>query len=505
MSNKNARKTSSDKKGIKGFFKARRTRMGAAFISVTVLVIAAVVLLNVIFGVLSDRSAMYIDVTANRNYKLQQATLDYINDLNKDVDIYVLANEDDLLNNNSANYLYYVQANQLLHEFDYNSDKIHLHYVDLVKNPTFLAAYPNVNRSQTHMMLITCGDNYTTLDPTDVFGYDTKTYQEEGYMSVKSQHLEQSVTSAILKVSESERVTVSILSGQDEEDCSAFAARLSMNAYDVEIVNLYTGDISEKSRCLIIYKPAADIDKEMYQTISKWLDNDGKYGHNVMYFPNDEVKVDLFPNLNALIADYGMEVDYAYIFEKDENHLIPGNNLNNSLFDYADEEFTKNLTHKEKKIILGGARGTMPIKTLDTAVATSLLVSSDNVDRFDIASQELGNVEGTLCGAAIGRKGKSVATGEDSAVVVVGSYYAVSNLYLTADTYNNTEYFINMMNTLTENKNTGIIIEGKDPTSTELGISAKSDLSFLGALVRFILPGLVLIAGLIVWIRRRHQ
>ena len=93
MSNKNARKTSSDKKGIKGFFKARRTRMGAAFISVTVLVIAAVVLLNVIFGVLSDRSAMYIDVTANRNYKLQQATLDYINDLNKDVDIYVLANE----------------------------------------------------------------------------------------------------------------------------------------------------------------------------------------------------------------------------------------------------------------------------------------------------------------------------------------------------------------------------------------------------------------------------
>ena len=147
----------------------------------------------------------------------------------------------------------------------------------------------------------------------------------------------------------------------------------------------------------------------------------------------------------------------------------------------------------------------MPIKTLDTAVATSLLVSSDNVDRFDIASQELGNVEGTLCGAAIGRKGKSVATGEDSAVVVVGSYYAVSNLYLTADTYNNTEYFINMMNTLTENENTGIIIEGKDPTSTELGISAKSDLSFLGALVRFILPGLVLIAGLIVWIRRRHQ
>ena len=503
MSNQNKKNT--PRKGFKGFIGSRRTRIGATYIGVTVLVIAAVVLVNVIFAVLSDRSAMYIDVTANRNYKLQSVTVDYIEDLKKDVDIYVLVNEEDLLDKNSGNYMYYVQANQLLHEFEYNSDKIHLHYVDLVKNPTFLTAYPNVNRSQTHMMLVSCGDNYTALDPTDVFGYDTKTYQEEGYMSVTSQHLEQSVTSAILKVSESDRVVVTILSGQDEDDCSAFAARLNMNAYDVETVNLYTGKISEKSKCLIIYKPVSDIDKELYQVISKWLENNGKYGHHVLYFPNDDIKTELFPNLNALLADYGMEVDYAYIFEKDENHLIPGNNLNNSLFDYADTEFTENLNNKEKKIILGGVRGTMPIKVIDPTIASALLVSSDNIDRFNIASQELEDVEGMLNGAAIGRKGNAVDTGADSSVVVVGSYYAVSNLYLTADSYNNTEYFINMVNVLTQNEDMGILIEGKDPASTELGIGAKSDLTFLSVLIRFVIPGLVLLTGLILWIRRRHQ
>lgn len=501
--NKRSSKKPSTKKGFKQFITARNTRRGATSVGITVLLIAAIVLVNAVLAILSDRSAMYIDVTANRNFKLQSMTIDYIKTLDKDVDIYVLAAEEDLENNSSANYAYYVQANRLLHEFDYNSDKIHLHYVDLVKDPTFLTAYPNVNRSQSHMMLVSCGENYTTLDPTDVFGYDTETYQDEGYMVVQSQHVEQSVTSAILKVSDAERVTVSVLTGLDEEDCSAFAARLSMNAYDVETVNLYTGQISEKSQFLIIYKPLADIDKDIYDTISKWLDNDGKYGHHVIYFPNDDVSVELFPNLNTLLADYGMEVDYAYIFEKDTDHLVPGNNLNNSLFDYADADFTADLANQEKKIIMGGVRGTMPIKILDPKIASSMLVSSEDVERFDIKSQTLGEYDGAMCGAAIGRKGG--ASGVNSSVVAVGSYYAISNLYLTANTYNNSAYFINMFNVLSEKQDTGILIEGKDPTSTELGVSSKGDLTFLSALVRFILPGLVLIAGLVVWIRRRHQ
>ena len=501
--NKRSSKKPSSKKGFKQFITARNTRRGATSVGITVLLIAAIVLVNAVLVILSDRSAMYIDVTANRNFKLQSMTIDYIKTLDKDVDIYVLAAEEDLENNSSANYAYYVQANRLLHEFDYNSDKIHLHYVDLVKDPTFLTAYPNVNRSQSHMMLVSCGENYTTLDPTDVFGYDTETYQDEGYMVVQSQHVEQSVTSAILKVSDAERVTVSVLTGLDEEDCSAFAARLSMNAYDVETVNLYTGQISEKSQFLIIYKPLADIDKDLYDTISKWLDNDGKYGHHVIYFPNDDVSAELFPNLNTLLADYGMEVDYAYIFEKDTDHLVPGNNLNNSLFDYADADFTADLANQEKKIIMGGVRGTMPIKILDPKIASSMLVSSEDVERFDIKSQTLGEYDGAMCGAAIGRKGG--ASGVNSSVVAVGSYYAISNLYLTANTYNNSAYFINMFNVLSEKQDTGILIEGKDPTSTELGVSSKGDLTFLSALVRFILPGLVLIAGLVVWIRRRHQ
>lgn len=498
-------KNKSAKNSLKSFFTSRNTRRGITSLGVTILLIAAIVLINVILAIVSSHKALYVDVTADRNYKLQSATVNFIKDLDKDVDIYVLANEEDLEDPNSTNYQYYVQANRLLHEFEYNSPHIRLHYVDLVKNPTFLSAYPNVNRAQTHMMLLSCGANYTTLDPTDVFSYDTETYQQQGYMVVNAQHVEQSVATAILKVTDAERVTIGILQGQDEADCSAFAARLSMNAYDVENVDLYTDSLSEKCDALIIYKPLADIDEDIYKTLTAWLLNNGEYGKSVIYFPNDDLDQSLFPNLNALLADYGMAVDYAYIFEEDSDHLVPGNNLNNSLFDYDDTAFTDGLTGKNKKIIMGGERGTMPITILDNSVAEPMLVSSDNVELFNIKTQELESVDGVLCGAAIGRKGGSSSTGANSNVVAVGSYYAVSNLYLTADTYNNAAYFINMINVLTENDNAGVIIEGKDPTSAELGVSSVSDISFLSVLIRFIIPGLVLIIGLAVWLRRRHK
>ena len=501
MSNK--KQSSASKNGRKGFLSSRSTRRGLTSVGVTVLVIAAVILLNVILAILSSHRAMYVDVTANRTYKLQSATVDYLNGLDRDVDIYVLASEEDLTTTASTNYQYYVQANRLLHEFEYSSDRINLHYVDLVKNPTFLSQYPNVNRSQSHMLLIVCGENYTTLDPTDVFSYDTDTYEEQGYMVVNSQHVEQSVTTAILNVTDAEHVAVGVLEGHDEADSSAFTSRLLMNAYDVESVNLYTGDIPAKTEFLIIYKPLTDIDEDEYKKLGDWLNNDGKYGHNIVYFPNDDLDTALYPNLNALLSDYGMAVSYSYIFEKDEDHLIPGNNLNNSLFDYADNTFTEDLSNKSKKIIMGGERGTLAIDVLDTTVAAPMLNSSDNVSRYDIKTQELQDVDGVLCGAAVGRKGG--ASGVNSSIVVVGSYYAVSNLYLTANTYNNAAYFVNLFNVLSEKTDAGIIIEGKDPTATELGVSSAGDISFLGILVRFIIPAIVLIAGLIIWIRRRHR
>lgn len=501
MSKKNEKKPSP----IKRLFSSRNTRQGAVSVAVTAAIIAAVILLNAVIAIIASRTPLYLDVTANRNYKLQSVTVDYIRSLDKDVDIYVLAEEsnfDDFeAQSNYDIYQYYVQANRLLHEFENNSDKIHLHYVNTDKNPTFLQKYKNINRSDPHMILIECGDNYNVLDAQDLFS--TTTDSSTGTTTIYSQHVEQAVVSSILKAADDKHITVTVADGLGSGDCSAFTARLSMNAYDIENVNLSVADPSEESRFIIIFMPEADIDEATFKKLSDWLYNDGQYGHNIIYFPNDYIDAAQFANLNALLSDYGMAIDYGYIFEENTEYLIPGAdiNLNTSLFDYADVDFTANLTNPSKKVIMG-EYGTLSIDILDSSVASSMLVSSSDVSLYDIKAKELKEAEGPLCGAAVGRKGGS--SGVNSSVVTIGSSFAVSNLYLTAKSYNNEEYFINMFNVLADN-DVSIIIEGKDPTSTELGVDSQKDVQTLQVLVVYIIPGLVLIAGLIIWFRRRHK
>ena len=417
---KNASKKPSgqSKKGFVGFITARNTRRGMTSIGVTVLLVASIVLVNVIMAVLSDRSAMYIDVTEQRSYKLQSKTVGYIDALEKDVDIYVLANEEDLENSASSNYQYYLQANRLLHEFEYNSKRIRLHYVDLVKDPTFLSAYPNVDRSVTHMLLIACGENYTTLDPTDVFGYDTDTYQKEGYLVVQSQHVEQSVTSAILKVTDDVRITVSVLTGLDEGDASAFASRLAMNAYDVESVDLQSGSISKESQFVIIYKPGADLDEAAYQALSDWLVNENQYGHHILYFPNDELDTAFYPNLNKLLADCGMEVRYGYICENDTDYLVDSSDHFTSVFRYADTAFTDGLTTTSRPVVMGAV---MPVAILDPSAATAILTSSEEVEFENLSTHTRESAEPPLVGAAIGRKGGSVSGSTSIEVIWAGT------------------------------------------------------------------------------------
>ena len=77
--------------------------------------------------------------------------------------------------------------------------------------------------------------------------------------------------------------------------------------------------------------------------------------------------------------------------------------------------------------------------------------------------------------------------------------------YLSTGAYNNAAYFVNLFNVLADRDDVSVIIEGKDPSSNELGVTSQGSIAFPAILVRFIIPIAVLAAGLIIWIRRRHK
>lgn len=488
--------------------KSRKLTRGAMSILLTALFIAAVVLVNIILSVITDTHPLYIDVTENASYQLQKETKEYLDEIKDPVDIYVLQKEADFESGDSSTYKYRVQANKLIHAIDNNSDNITLHYVDLAAEPTFTTPYTQVDWTKSHAVLVTSGELYRAVDLTDLFTFDQDQYSQYGTIVITGQKVEQALTTAIVNVTTKEKTKVTVLTGQGEQDLSAFTKLLENNAYEVETVSLLNESISEDSEFVIIYDPDVDLDDKAYETLTKWLDNDGNFGHNLFYFPNDQHELSDFPNLNALLADYGMEMQYGYIYENSENHVIPGANHYISIYDYGDDTtYTENLRNPSIPVVM---MLTMPVKITDETMAKPLLKSSDKSFLFprDMKEEDLKSFEPkteSLNGAAIGIRNDGKDGGKNSSVVVIGSYDALTTNYLSSTAYNNAAYFVNLFNTLSNREDISVVIEGKDPSSKELGITSMNAIMFPSILVRFVIPIAVLVIGLIIWIRRRHQ
>lgn len=499
-------KANKEKKG--NIFKQRGTRRGAVSILLTVLFIAAVVILNILLAAITEKHPLYIDVTENASYQLQSQTEEYLDQVTEPVEIYVLQKETDFESGDSSSYKYRVQANKLIHAIANSNDNIELHYVDLAADPTFTSAYPQVNWTESHAVLVKSGDLYRAVDMTDLFSFDQEQYNYYGTVVINGQHVEQALLTAIMNVTTTDKTKVTVITGQGEQDLSAFTTLLENNAYEVETVSLLNGTISEDSEFAIIYDPDVDIDENIYTTLSKWLENGGKYGHHLFYMPNDQHPLSDYPNLNALLADYGMEMRYGYIYENNNSYLIPGADHYLSIYDYGeDTTYTDGLRNSSIPVVM---MLTMPVTITDTTMATPLLLSSEDSFFFplDLSEEEAESFNPNtekLNGAAIGVHNDGTDEGKNSSVVVIGSYEALRSNYLSISSYNNAAYFVNLFNTLSDRDDVSIVIEGKDPSANELGVTSLDAIAFPSILVRFVIPIAILVVGLIIWIRRRHR
>ena len=502
--------TSEKKKGgLKKLFRSRSARRGAAAVALTALVIAGVVLINLVLAAVTNTHPLYIDVTENSSFRLQPETVEFASSVKSDVSVYILQSEANFESGDSTNYRYYVQANKLVHAIANSSDHIDLHYVDLTSNPTFTKDYPNVNWTQSHIALVVSGKNYQAVDLTDMFSFDEQQFQYYGTYVINGQHVEQALMTAIMNVTAESKTKVTLLSGQGEQNMSAFTTLLENNAYEVETVSLLNGDISADSNFLIVFDPEVDIDSDTYTKISDWLKNDDKFGHHLLYFPNDQHDLSEYPNFNALLTEYGMELRNGYIYENSNDHLIPGYNHYISIMDYAEEDdtFKKGLRSTEIPVVMSL---TMPVNITDESLATPLLTSTDQAFFFpkDITEEEAEKFDPKtekMNSVVIGKHSDGTEGGNSSSVIVVGSYDSLTGSYLSSTAYNNAAFFVNIFNTLAKRENVSVVIEGKNPSSNSLGLTSVDAILFPSLLVRYIIPIAVLLVGVIIWIRRRYR
>lgn len=496
-------KPQKEKGKFKKFMKSRKAKHGTVAMAITALVIVMVIVLNIIIGLLVNRFPdLELDLTSNNSFALQDDTIDYVSHLNNDVTVYILMEKDKF----EGQGTYFVQAQKMLNKMASKSDgKIKIKYVDLTSNPSFTSNYPNVDwqsSSANNIVLVESGKQYKVLTLTDCFEYDEQTYNYYGTYSFTGTKIEQAVVTAILNVTTDDKVVVDMIKGNNEQDYSSLKSLLENNAYQVNEVSLATGDFDKDAKVAIMYAPSVDLDEKIVEKLSTWLSNDGKYGRSLIYVPTADMGE--MPNLDDFLKEWGMSIDRGYVFETDETALVNANSPYAFTVSYGDY-YKDNLKNSKIPVVVSESHA---VNITDENTAHALLKTTNKAGVLPIDADKSWDYKDAITGNGENVAAEGVMTNEDkksSRVVVFGSYVMFSDTIMQYNSFNNSAYFMNVINTIADKEDVGITIESKSIDNTELGITDVATQNTMLVVFVIVIPIAILVAGFVFWLRRRNR
>ena len=486
-------------KGLKAFLKSRKARHGSLAVAIVVGFVALIVVINIVVGLLVERFPnLKADFTANNAYALQDETVDYLSHMTKDAKLYILSSEDRFEEGGQ----YFVQAKNLLEKMLAVSDgKLTLEYVDVTTNPSFTGKYTNIDwKSSDVLAVIESGDQYQALTLDDCFTYDADYYQMYGYRQYTSTTIEQAVVTGILNVATEDKVVVDFLTGIGEADFTSLKSILTNNAYQVNEVSLLTSELDEDAKFTVIFAPTVDLDESIVEKLEKWLENDGKYGRNLIYIPSPE-NINA-PNADALVEEWGMKLTEGFVFETGEDHLLSGGDYFAFITDYGDY-YTENLRNKDIPVMVYQTRG---VEITSENDAHALLNTSNRAGVMPYEPADDWDFNDAISGKPIAVAAESVKKGSEaeSRLILFGSDRMLSSTFMNLNSFNNAAYVMNIFNTISDKSDESIVIEGKSLADSELGVTDVNTTTAMMIIFVIVIPLGILIAGIIVWIRRRH-
>lgn len=496
-------KPQKEKGKFKKFMKSRKAKHGTVAMAITALVIVMVIVLNIIIGLLVNRFPdLELDLTSNNSFALQDDTIDYVSHLNNDVTVYILMEKDKF----ESQGTYFVQAQKMLNKMASKSDgKMKIKYVDLTSNPSFTSNYPNVDwqsSSANNIVLVESGKQYKVLTLTDCFEYDEQTYNYYGTYSFTGTKIEQAVVTAILNVTTDDKVVVDMIKGNNEQDYSSLKSLLENNAYQVNEVSLATGDFDKDAKVAIMYAPSVDLDEKIVEKLSTWLSNDGKYGRSLIYVPTADMGE--MPNLDDFLKEWGMSIDRGYVFETDETALVNASSPYAFTVSYGDY-YKDNLKNSKIPVVVSESHA---VNITDENTAHALLKTTNKAGVLPIDADKSWDYKDAITGNGENVAAEGVMTNEDkksSRVVVFGSYVMFSDTIMKYNSFNNSAYFMNVINTIADKEDVGITIESKSIDNTELGITDVATQNTMLVVFVIVIPIAILVAGFVFWLRRRNR
>lgn len=481
------------KLSVKSSLKNNRVRYGSFSVLMSVMVIIAFVVVNLLF----DQFNVKADLSKNKLFSLSDQSKTIVKNLKGNITIvgmYEAGKEDKTVT-------------EILSKYKSNSSKINVEYKDPVANPQLLQQYTKDGKSiGLNSIIVECGSKYKVIASSELTSTSDNSADDTSGVSSSATFLtvEQKVTSAIMFVSSVKNPVVYELMGHSETvPSTTIESEISNQNYTSKEVNLLqdTEWKPEPGDMLFVYYPQTDMNEKEKATIKDFLSKGGKALFIMGYTKQD------LTNFNDVLLAYGVSLQRTIINEPDSGYRY-STYMNTLLPSYGTHDITTPLIAARTPVIMHASMPIKDAKIKKSSVTITPLLSTSNKAwaKKDMSSESTEKTANDYpgpfnIGVAITDKLDKVNDDNNTKLVVVSSGRILDSDMLAISSGGNT-MFINSLNWLQNQKNNATIAP-KSITGESITVTALQQ-NIIIVFCVILIPAIILISGLVVWLRRKN-
>lgn len=503
-------------------------KKGSYSVAITAVFIAAVIVINILVGALSDRFVLEFDMSTEKNNSISEENIEYIRDVEDEVKVIVCADPESYVGGYMAYYAqqynvtedatdYYKQTINLIDRYaDYNK-KIKVEYMD-TQSAEFaeVAAEYESDKLAYGDIIVSCEKNgnkrHKKVTFTDIYSLsEDSTYAAYGYTTatVGGNNIETALTSAIAYVTSSESKKLAVLTGHSTNDYTGeYQKLLKNNNYEIEIISdAIISSIDSKYDAIIIAAPTKDFIGSELDAISAFLDNGGKLDKGLIFI--GDVTAPYLTNLYDLLAQWGIAVDDGILFETNESNHMPDDPMTLGSYSSGKDDITEsvNICITGNNIPLSaafesqdGIKVTSLVETPETVVAAPKGTAANWTGADKYKPQAYSNVI-----QAVKEDYNDDNQPINSYVMAFSSVEFIYSEYNEQASVSNKDITLAVAERAAGVENSGISFVSKTITNESFADKVtESSTGLIRIIFMFLLPLISIVAGIVIYIKRRN-
>ncbi len=489
----------------------RKWKYGSMAIILSLLVIAAIIIVNFGATYLSDRFGLSVDLTSDNRYEISEATKKLLAGLSEHIDMYVIATEQEMrthiINGADSQQLttYGDEIVETLKKYESLSNgKINVEFVDVGTNPQFLDRFEGLGVIDPYSVIVTSErGGYKVIQLYQLYywyhDFDTSYENSESPIGI---NVERAVASAILYINEdSKRQAAFVTNNGEGTDRALFVEFLEMNNFECYTVDLSLGDFKENTDLVVILSPANDYTADEIAKLENYL----KKANSFLIVGLSAAEKEL-PDLTRFLADYGVTISRNIVFDTRVSlHPFEISSIlsaDEAMFDYLSSSANVIMPYALALELNEGRPTEFASRSIATSSESSL--ARTNADLTTTISKTDSDLNGPFNVACIATHGGMDLEGNssESKILFLGSPFTLYDEYFTSAKYNNQEFISVILNDFFDTANLTDFVGKEFTVPSVILLNWEKQLILI---VLFVIPILLLGAGVFVWLRRKNK